>query len=124
MQLMMKWGADSMRMSSLLVGSIMGAAAVMVLARKRPAAIAAVNDAVCDTASAISHKSMEAFDAMKKMNWRSEGKKYVPKFSEREPNGSAIEKGIDKMEAAIDDASHMTERVKNKAVDAASQVTH
>ena len=123
MQLTMKWGAYSMRMSRLLVGTLMGAAAVMVLARKRPGAIAAVNDAVCDTASAISHKSMEAFDAMKKINWRREAKKYVPKFSD-DPLNSAIDKGMDKMEAAIDNASDLRENVKNKAAEISSRVTH
>lgn len=84
----------------------MGAAAVMILARKRPAAIAAVNDAICDTASVIRRKSMEAFDAMQRMNWGSEAKEYVPKFSKRDPMASAIEKSMVSTEAAIDDVSH------------------
>ena len=113
-----------MRMSSLLVGTIVGAAAVMVLARKRPGAIAAVNDAVCDTASAISHKSMEAIDAMKRMNWRSEAKKTVPKFSNNEAISSTINRGIDKVQEAVDKAEHKKDMIQSKAAELASNVTH
>ncbi len=97
-----------MRLGSMLLGGLIGATAVMVAAKKRPAALEAVSDAVCSTAKSISGKSMEAVDSIRHMKWKKQTKQIIPKFLDEAAD--AVEHAAESMKAAADSSLKQMER--------------
>ncbi|MBD2869625.1 hypothetical protein [Paenibacillus arenilitoris] len=68
-----------MRLSGLLVGGLLGAAATVYLSKRRPGAVAWAGHALSDVSSRIARKSMSK---IMNNNWKEEAVTMAPKHSD------------------------------------------
>ncbi|MFD2115991.1 hypothetical protein ACFSTH_04495 [Paenibacillus yanchengensis] len=69
-----------MRVGNMLLGAVLGAATIMVVAHRRPQLVEAVNDAVADTATNIGRKSSQMFRKMKRQDFKKEMQTVIPEI--------------------------------------------
>lgn len=86
-----------MKLSGMLVGGLLGAAATMYVARKRPGAFAWASSAVSDACASIVGKTM---DKVISANWKKEAAKAAPKYSDDNVKSSAA--ALEQIEAFVE----------------------